>query len=150
MCFTYLQDGEAARAVVLRALKAGIPRRNVLAVRADVADEAAMELAFDAAESLGRVEVLVNNARLAGHDRRSATTKGIQDDVPLVPGSLDDPSEQRERLLRREQLLDRRHAPDVPNIVHAHAFRLLLACRGGHTVTLLVVPGGDLCGAERL
>lgn len=71
MCFTYLQDGEAARAVVLRALKAGIPRRNVLAVRADVADEAAMELAFDAAESLGRVEVLVNNARLGGHDRRS-------------------------------------------------------------------------------
>lgn len=66
VCFTYRAEDSAARGVVLRAVEAGIPAGDVLAVRAEVTDEAAMVKVFDAAESMGRVEVLVNNAGSTG------------------------------------------------------------------------------------
>jgi glucose 1-dehydrogenase len=66
VCFTYLQDDGAALAVVQRSPETGVPHGEVLAVRADATHEQAMKQAFEAAESLGRLEVLVNNAGATG------------------------------------------------------------------------------------
>lgn len=66
VCFTYLHDEGAALAVVQRTVQMGVPHGAVLAVRADSTDERAMEQAFEAADSLGRLEVLVNNAGSTG------------------------------------------------------------------------------------
>jgi NAD(P)-dependent dehydrogenase (short-subunit alcohol dehydrogenase family) len=54
VCFTYLQDENAASALV-----SGL--RGVTAVRSDATRPADVESAFDNAESLGRVALLVNN-----------------------------------------------------------------------------------------
>jgi NAD(P)-dependent dehydrogenase (short-subunit alcohol dehydrogenase family) len=61
VCFTFTQDEAGAREVMARA-----PRGRVLAVRADVTDEQAMERVFDDAASLGLVTALVNNAGSTG------------------------------------------------------------------------------------
>src|SRR4051794_12630566 len=65
VCFTYHRDAVAADALVAE-LEASGPCR---AVRADATDEADTERAFDAAEAMGRVTVLVNNV---GATRRIA------------------------------------------------------------------------------
>src|SRR4051794_2758994 len=65
VCFTYHRDAAAADALVAE-LEAHGPCR---AVRADATDEADNERAFDAAEAMGRVTVLVNNV---GATRRIA------------------------------------------------------------------------------
>ena len=66
VCFTYRADESAARTVMRRAIESGLSEGQVFAIRADVTDETAMATVFDAAESLGRVEVLVNNAGSTG------------------------------------------------------------------------------------
>jgi len=62
VCFTYARDVEAAEQLV-GDLDAG---RRLAAVRADVTSEADTARAFDAAETLGRVTGLVNNAGITG------------------------------------------------------------------------------------
>lgn len=64
VCFTYRQDKDAAVAL-LAACRSG----TCTAVQADATDETSTERAFDAAESLGRVTLLVNNV---GTTRRVA------------------------------------------------------------------------------
>ncbi|MFI8100275.1 SDR family oxidoreductase [Streptomyces sp. NPDC086023] len=60
VAFTYVHDEDAARAVVREVESAG---RRGLAIRADAADPAAVAGAVDrAAGTLGRLDVLVNNA----------------------------------------------------------------------------------------
>lgn len=66
VCFTYVRDEHAARAVVDRSVEAGAEPGAVLAVRADARDEQALAQAFEAAESLGRLEELINNAGSTG------------------------------------------------------------------------------------
>lgn len=63
VCFTYVQSSSAAARLVQCAARSGVP---VQAVRADATDESAMERAFEEAESLGRLAVLVNNAGSTG------------------------------------------------------------------------------------
>lgn len=82
VCFTYRSDDTAARAVVRRTVDAGIPQGDVLAVRADVTDEAAMGMVFATAETLGRVEVLVNNAGSTG--RIATFAEGDNDEARRV------------------------------------------------------------------
>jgi NAD(P)-dependent dehydrogenase (short-subunit alcohol dehydrogenase family) len=77
VCFTYRADDRAANTVVQRTVETGVPYGDVLAVQADVTDEVAMGKAFDLAESLGRLEVLVNNAGSTG---RIATFVGGTND----------------------------------------------------------------------
>ena len=82
VCFTYRADGDAARGVVRRAVAAGVPRADVVAIRADVTDQAAMEAVLDTVESLGRVEVLVNNAGTTG--RIGTFVDGADDEARRV------------------------------------------------------------------
>jgi len=65
VCFTYRRDVDAAAALLAGLRDPG----SCVAVRADATDEDSTERAFEAAEALGRVEVLVNNA---GATRRVA------------------------------------------------------------------------------
>jgi NAD(P)-dependent dehydrogenase (short-subunit alcohol dehydrogenase family) len=61
VCFTYTSDDAGAKSVI-----ADVESHRVLPVRADVTDEAAMDRVFDIAETLGRVQALVNNAGSTG------------------------------------------------------------------------------------
>lgn len=65
VCFTYRAD-EAAATEVVKRLTTKSPPGAIIAIRADVTSLADMEEAFDAAERLGRLEVLVNNAGVTG------------------------------------------------------------------------------------
>lgn len=82
VCFTYLHDAASALAVVQRTVHAGVPHGAVLAVQADATDERAMDEVFEAAESLGRLSVLVNNAGFTG--RLSTFADGNSDQARRV------------------------------------------------------------------
>lgn len=60
----FYRENEAAAASVVRAIEDGGGR--ALAVQADVGDEQSMVRGFAAADRLGRLEVLVNNAAVTG------------------------------------------------------------------------------------
>ena len=65
VCFTYRRDEDAATALLAHVSAS----RTCVAIRADAIDEESTERAFRAAESLGRVTLLVNNV---GMTRRVA------------------------------------------------------------------------------
>ncbi len=82
VAFSYAHDAEVADQLVEAVESAG---GKVLAVRGDVADPAAVEQLFDAAEAtLGPVSALVNNAGITGpigafHDVDIATLQRVMD-----------------------------------------------------------------------
>lgn len=66
VCFTYRTNDRAAEELISRLQGQGVAPEDVRAFRVDVTDKMAMESVFDAAEALGRLEVLVNNAGVTG------------------------------------------------------------------------------------
>jgi NAD(P)-dependent dehydrogenase (short-subunit alcohol dehydrogenase family) len=82
VCFTYLRNRHAATELVRQMIAEGTPRGAVLAIRADATDESAMTRAFDAAESLGPLEVLINNAGSTG--RIAPFAEGSNDETRRV------------------------------------------------------------------
>lgn len=124
VCFTYSIDDHAARTVMRDAVAAGAMEGDVMAVRADVTDETAMARAFDVAESLGRLEVLINNAGSTG--RIGTFVDGDNEEARrVIDVNLTAPL-----LACREALRRWAHEPENRNIVNISSVAASLGAPG--------------------